>query len=144
MTPFAVITDETTGVKYPLADYELMPKMAIIDSDLMTNMPKGLTSASGIDAMTHALEAYASVMATDFTDGLALKALKSIFTYLPRAYNDGANDPGGQRENVHRFHGGRYGFRQCVPGRLPLHGTQAGRVPSSPHGVANAPTHHPT
>ena len=80
VTPFAVITDETTGVKYPLADYELMPKMAIIDSDLMTNMPKGLTSASGIDAMTHALEAYASVMANDLTDGLALKALKSIFT----------------------------------------------------------------
>ncbi len=93
VTPFAVITDETTGVKYPLADYELMPKMAIIDADLMMNMPKSLTSASGIDAMTHALEAYASVMATDFTDGLALKALKSIFTYLPRSYNDGANDP---------------------------------------------------
>ena len=93
VTPFAVITDETSGVKYPLADYELLPKMAIIDADMMMSMPKGLTSASGIDAMTHALEAYASMMATDYTDGLALKALKNIFTYLPRAYDDGANDP---------------------------------------------------
>lgn len=93
VTPFAVITDETSGVKYPLADYELLPNMAIIDADLMMNMPKGLTSASGIDAMTHALEAYASMMATDYTDGLALKALKSIFQYLPSAYANGANDP---------------------------------------------------
>lgn len=93
VTPFAVITDEKSGVKYPLADYELLPKMAIIDADMMMSMPKGLTSASGIDAMTHALEAYASMMATDYTDGLALKALKNIFTYLPSAYENGANDP---------------------------------------------------
>ena len=92
VTPFAVITDEKTGVKYPLADYELLPNMAIIDADNMMTQPKGLTSASGIDALTHALEAYASVMATDYTDGLALKAMKNIFAYLPSAYENGAND----------------------------------------------------
>lgn len=87
VTPFAVITDEASGVKYPLADYELMPKMAIVDADMMMNAPKGLTSASGIDAVSHSLEAYVSVMATDFTDGLALRSLKMIFEYLPRAYD---------------------------------------------------------
>ena len=92
VTPFAVITDEKTGVKYPLADYELLPNMAIIDADNMMPQPKGLTSASGIDALTHALEAYASIMATDYTDGLALKAMKNIFAYLPSAYENGAND----------------------------------------------------
>ena len=90
VTPFAVITDENSGVKYPLADYELLPNMAIIDTDNMMSQPKGLTSASGIDAMTHALEAYASMYATDYTDGLALKALKNIFKYLPEAYEDGS------------------------------------------------------
>ena len=93
VTPFAVITDEKTGIKYPLADYELLPDMAIVDADLMMNMPRGLTAASGIDALTHALEAYASMMATDFTDGLALKAIKMIFEYLPRAYENSALDP---------------------------------------------------
>ena len=91
VTPFAVITDETTGVKYPLADYELLPDMAIIDTDFHMSAPKGLTAASGIDAVTHALEAYVSVMATDYTDGLALQALKIIFEYLPRAYKDGTD-----------------------------------------------------
>ncbi len=93
VTPFAVITDEKTNIKYPLADYELLPKMAIIDADNMMNQPKGLTSASGIDALTHALEAYASIMATEYTDGLALKAMKNIFDYLPSAYENGASDP---------------------------------------------------
>ena len=93
VTPFAVITDERTGTKYPLADYELLPNMAIIDADNMMTQPKGLTSASGIDALTHALEAYASIMATDYTDGLALKAMKNIFRFLPSAYENGANDP---------------------------------------------------
>ena len=83
VTPFAVITDESTNVKYPLADYELMPKMAIVDCNMMMNAPKGLTSASGIDAVTHALEAYASMMATEYTDGLAIEALKNIFPYIP-------------------------------------------------------------
>ncbi len=91
VTSFAVITDQETGVKYPLADYELMPNMAIVDADNMMSQPKGLTSASGIDVMTHALEAYASVMASDYTDGLALKSMKNVFNYLPTAYNDGTN-----------------------------------------------------
>ena len=89
VTPFAVITDETTNIKYPLADYELMPNMAIVDVDYHMTAPKGLTASSGIDAVSHALEAYASVMATDYTDGIALRALKNLFTYLPRAYEDG-------------------------------------------------------
>ena len=93
VTPFAVITDESTGIKYPLADYELMPKMAIVDSNLMMNAPKGLTSASGIDALVHSIEAYVSMMATEYTDGLAIGAIKTIFEYLPRAYENGANDP---------------------------------------------------
>ena len=93
VTPFAVITDENTGIKYPLADYELMPDMAIVDADFMMSMPKGLTAATGIDAMTHALEAYVSVMATPYTDGQALVALKLIFEYLPRSYENGAADP---------------------------------------------------
>ncbi len=93
VTPFAVITDESTGTKYPLADYELMPDMAIVDADLMMNIPKGLTAASGIDAVSHALEAIASVMATDFTNGIAKEALKVLFEYLPRAYQYGADDP---------------------------------------------------
>lgn len=91
VTSFAVITDQDTGVKYPLADYELMPKMAIVDADNMMSQPKGLTSASGVDVLTHALEAYASVMASDYTDGLALKAMKNVLEYLPTAYNDGSN-----------------------------------------------------
>ncbi|MDR7811911.1 bifunctional acetaldehyde-CoA/alcohol dehydrogenase [Lacrimispora sp.] len=91
VTSFAVITDQVTGVKYPLADYELMPNMAIVDADNMMSQPKGLTSASGIDVMTHALEAYASIMASDYTDGLALKSMKNVFNYLPIAYNDGTN-----------------------------------------------------
>lgn len=92
VTPFAVITDEKTGIKYPLADYELMPDMAIVDADMNMTAPKGLTASSGIDAAVHALEAYASMMATDYTDGLALRALKLIFEYLPRAYDNGATD----------------------------------------------------
>lgn len=93
VTPFAVITDEKTGSKYPLADYQLMPDMAIVDADLMMHAPKSLTAFSGFDVVTHALEAYASVMASDYTDGLALQALKLSFEYLPRAYKHGAKDP---------------------------------------------------
>jgi acetaldehyde dehydrogenase/alcohol dehydrogenase len=92
VTPFAVITDENTGIKYPIADYELLPNIAIVDIDLMMDMPKGLTAASGIDALTHSLEAYASMLATDYTDGLALTSIKNIFKYLPIAYNDGSNE----------------------------------------------------
>lgn len=91
VTPFAVITDDESGNKYPLADYELLPKMAIVDCDMMMDAPKGLTSASGYDAAVHAIEAYVSMMATDYTDGIAIEALKNIFEYLPRAYNDGSD-----------------------------------------------------
>lgn len=91
VTPFAVITDDESGNKYPLADYELLPKMAIVDCDMMMDAPKGLTAASGYDAAVHAIEAYASMMATDYTDGIAIEALKNIFEYLPRAYRDGSD-----------------------------------------------------
>lgn len=104
VTPFAVITDESTGVKYPLADYEMLPKMAIVDADMMMNAPRGLTAASGINAVTHALEAYASIMATDYTDGLALRSLKLIFENLPAAYEQGAKAPRA-RENMANHHG---------------------------------------
>lgn len=91
VTPFAIITDEKTGTKYPLADYELLPNMAIIDTDNMMSQPKGLTSASGVDVLTHAIEAYVSIMATEFTDGLALKAIKNVFNYLPTCYDNGSD-----------------------------------------------------
>ncbi|MGH4119649.1 bifunctional acetaldehyde-CoA/alcohol dehydrogenase [Clostridium sp.] len=92
VTPFAVITDEKTGIKYPLADYELTPNMAIVDAELMMNMPKGLTAASGIDALTHSIEAYVSVLASEYTNGLALESIRLIFKYLPQAYNEGTTN----------------------------------------------------
>ncbi len=138
VTPFAVITDETSGVKYPLADYELLPKMAIIDADMMMSMPKGLTSASGIDAMTHALEAYASMMATDYTDGLALKALKNIFTYLPRAYDDGANDPVARERMADASTMAGMAFANAFLGVCHSMAHKLGAFHHLPHGVANA------
>ena len=138
VTPFAVITDETTGIKYPLADYELLPKMAIVDADLMMNMPKGLTSASGIDAMTHALEAYASMLATDYTDGLALKALKSIFTYLPRAYENGANDPVAREKMADASTLAGMAFANAFLGVCHSMAHKLGAFYHLPHGIANA------
>ncbi len=138
VTPFAVITDETSGVKYPLADYELLPNMAIIDADLMMNMPKGLTSASGIDAMTHALEAYASMMATGYTDGLALQALKSIFTYLPRAYENGANDPVAREKMAEASTMAGMAFANAFLGVCHSMAHKLGAYHHLPHGVANA------
>ena len=138
VTPFAVITDESTGIKYPLADYELLPNMAIVDADMMMQAPKGLTAASGIDAVTHALEAYVSVMATGYTDGLALRALKLIFDNLPAAYDNGPNDPRA-RENM--------GTAACMAGMafanafLGICHSMAhklGAFHHLPHGVANA------
>ena len=138
VTPFAVITDESSGIKYPLADYELLPKMAIVDADMMMNAPKGLTAASGIDAVTHALEAYASVMATGYTDGLALRALKLIFDNLPAAYDNGPNDPRA-RENM--------GTAACMAGMAFANAFlgvchsmahKLGAFHHLPHGVANA------
>ena len=101
VTPFAVITDDETGMKYPLADYELMPNMAIVDADMMMNAPKGLTAASGVDALVHSIEAYTSMMATEFTDSMALEAIKIIFEYLPRAYNNGGQDPEAREKMAH-------------------------------------------
>ena len=138
VTPFAVITDETTGTKYPLADYELLPKMAIVDANMMMNAPKGLTSASGIDAVTHALEAYASMMATDYTDGLAKEALRNIFEYLPRAYNNGANDPEAREKMANAATMAGMAFANAFLGVCHSMAHKLGAFHHLPHGVANA------
>ncbi|MGN0160032.1 MAG: bifunctional acetaldehyde-CoA/alcohol dehydrogenase [Lachnospiraceae bacterium] len=138
VTPFAVITDDTTGHKYPLADYELLPKMAIIDADMMMNQPKGLTSASGIDALTHALEAYASIMATDYTDGLALKAMKNIFEYLPSAYENGANDAKAREKMADASTMAGMAFANAFLGVCHSMAHKLGAWHHLPHGVANA------
>ena len=138
VTPFAVITDEKTGTKYPLADYELLPDMAIIDADLMMNIPKGLTSASGIDALTHALEAIASMMATDYTDGLALKAAKLIFNYLPRAYSLGGHDAEAREEMANASTLAGMAFANAFLGVCHSMAHKLGSYHHLPHGVANA------
>jgi acetaldehyde dehydrogenase/alcohol dehydrogenase len=138
VTPFAVITDETTGVKYPLADYELMPKMAIVDADMHMNQPKGLTSASGIDALTHALEAYASIMATEYTDGLALQAMKNIFEYLPSAYENGANDAIAREKMATASTMAGMAFANAFLGVCHSMAHKLGAFHHLPHGVANA------
>lgn len=138
VTPFAVITDEKTGVKYPLADYELLPNMAIVDTDFHMTAPKGLTSASGIDAVSHALEAYASVMATDYTDGLALKALKTIFEYLPRAYDNGPNDPVAREKMANAATMAGMAFANAFLGVMHSMAHKLGAFHHIPHGIANA------
>ena len=138
VTPFAVITDENTGIKYPLADYELMPKMAIVDADLMMKAPKGLTSASGIDAVTHCLEAYASMMATDYTDSLALRALKIIFEYLPRAYEKGAEDSKAREKMANAATMAGMAFANAFLGVCHSMAHKLGAFYHIPHGVANA------
>ena len=138
VTPFAVITDEKTGIKYPLADYALMPNMAIIDADFHMNAPRGLTAASGIDAVTHALEAYASMMATDYTDGLAVRALKVIFDYLPRAYDDGANDPEAREKMANAATMAGMAFANAFLGVCHSMAHKLGAFHHLPHGVANA------
>ena len=138
VTPFAVITDQRTGTKYPLADYELMPKMAIVDCNMMMNAPKGLTSASGIDAVTHALEAYASMMATEYTDGLAKESLKNIFKYLPRAYENGANDPEAREKMANAATMAGMAFANAFLGVCHSMAHKLGAFHHLPHGVANA------
>ena len=138
VTPFAVITDEKSGVKYPLADYELMPNMAIVDADMMMNAPKGLTAASGIDAVTHALEAYAAMLATEYTDALALRALKSIFEYLPRAYDDGPNDPVAREKMGNAATMAGMAFANAFLGVCHSMAHKLGAFHHLPHGVANA------
>ncbi len=138
VTPFAVITDDRTGTKYPLADYELLPNMAIVDADNMMNQPKGLTSASGIDVLTHALEAYASLMATDYTDGLALKAMKGVFDYLPRAYENGAADPVAREKMADASCMAGMAFANAFLGVCHSMAHKLGAYHHLPHGVANA------
>ena len=138
VTPFAVITDQETGIKYPLADYELMPNMAIVDADFMMSGPKGLTSASGIDAVSHALEAYASVMATDFTDGLALKALKVIFEYLPACYENGQNEPVAREKVAHAATMAGMAFANAFLGVCHSMAHKLGAFHHIAHGIANA------
>lgn len=138
VTPFAVITDEKSGVKYPLADYELLPDMAIIDTDFHMSAPKGLTAASGIDAVTHALEAYASMLATDYTDGLALRALKMIFDYLPRAYDNGQNDVEAREKMANAATMAGMAFANAFLGVCHSMAHKLGAFHHLPHGVANA------
>ncbi len=138
VTPFAVITDQNTGVKYPLADYEIMPNMAIIDADLMMDAPKGLTSASGIDALVHSLEAYVSVMSSGYTDGLALKSIKTIFEYLPRAYNNGSNDPEAREKMAEAATEAGMAFANAFLGVCHSMAHKLGAYHHLPHGVANA------
>ena len=137
VTPFAIITDKTTGIKWPLADYELMPDMAIVDTDNMMSAPKGLTCASGIDVMTHALEAYASMMASDYTDGLALNAIKLVFNYLPRAYKDGSDVEARQHmANASCMAGMAFANAFLGVNHSLAHKLRA--FPHLPHGIANA------
>ena len=137
VTPFAVITDQESGVKYPLADYELLPNMAIVDTDNMMSQPKGLTSASGIDVLTHALEAYASIMATDYTDGLALKAMKNVFDYLPAAYRDGSDVTARQKMADASCMAGM-AFANAFLGVCHSMAHKLGAFHHLPHGIANA------
>ena len=138
VTPFAIITDADTGVKWPLADYQLLPNMAIVDADMMMTAPKGLTSASGIDAVTHALEAYASIMATDYTDGLAIRALQMIFQYLPRAYDNGMNDPVAREKMGNAATMAGMAFANAFLGVCHSMAHKLGAFHHLPHGIANA------
>lgn len=137
VTPFAIITDKETGIKWPLADYELMPNMAIVDTDNMMSAPKGLTCASGIDVMTHAIEAYVSVMASDYTDSLALKAIKLVFDYLPRAYRDGSDvEARDHMANASCMAG--MAFANAFLGLNHSLAHKLGAFHHLPHGIANA------
>jgi len=138
VTPFAVITDEVSGVKYPLADYELMPKMAIVDADMMMDAPKGLTAASGIDAVTHALEAYASMLATDYTDGLALRSLKLVFENLPKCYDNGPNEPRARENMANAATMAGMAFANAFLGVCHSMAHKLGAFHHLPHGIANA------
>jgi acetaldehyde dehydrogenase/alcohol dehydrogenase len=138
VTPFAVITDEKVGLKYPIADYELMPDMAIIDADLMMDAPKGLTSASGIDAVTHGLEAYASIMATEYTDSLAIGSLKLLFEYLPNAYELGAKDPLAREKVAIAANMAGMAFANAFLGVCHSMAHKLGSFHHLPHGLANA------
>ena len=141
VTPFAVITAETTGTKYPLADYELMPDMAIVDADMQMMAPPGLTSASGIDAVSHALEAYASMMATDYTDGLAIRALQVIFKYLPQCYDAAVAknaNPVAREKMANAATMAGMAFANAFLGVMHSMAHKLGAFHHIPHGIANA------
>ena len=141
VTPFAVITDETTGTKYPLADYELLPDMAIVDADMQMSAPPGLTSASGIDAVSHALEAYASMLATDYTDGLAIRALQTIFKYLPACYDAAVAkraDPVAREKMANAATMAGMAFANAFLGVMHSMAHKLGAFHHIPHGIANA------
>ena len=138
VTPFAVITDEKSGINYPLADYQLLPKMAIVDTDMHMTAPKGLTAASGVDALTHALEAYASIMATDYSDGLALKAAKTIFEYLPTCYDNGPNEPVAREKMANAATMAGMAFANAFLGVCHSMAHKLGAYHHLPHGIANA------
>jgi acetaldehyde dehydrogenase/alcohol dehydrogenase len=140
VTPFAIITDAETGIKWPITDYELMPTMSIVDTDNMMTQPKGLTSASGIDVLTHAMEAYVSIMASDYTDAIALKAAKLVFDWLPKAYSR-AHERRGPRPHGQRLLPRRHGIRKRLPRPQPLDGSQAWRL--SPHPARLGQRCHP-
>jgi acetaldehyde dehydrogenase / alcohol dehydrogenase len=137
VTPFAVITDEKTGIKYPLADYELTPNMAVIDAELMLHMPKGLTAASGIDALTHAIEAYVSILASEYTNGLALEAIRLIFKYLPQAYNDGPTNAKAREKMAHASTMAGMAFANAFLGVCHSMAHKLGAIHRIPHGIAN-------
>jgi acetaldehyde dehydrogenase/alcohol dehydrogenase len=138
VTPFAVITDEKTGAKYPLADYELTPDMAIVDAELMMGMPKGLTAASGIDALTHSLEAYVSVMASEYTNGLALESIRLIFKYLPIAYTEGTTNVKAREKMAHASTIAGMAFANAFLGVCHSMAHKLGAAHHIPHGIANA------
>lgn len=138
VTPFAVITDERTGMKYPLADYELMPDVAVIDAELMMNIPKGLTSCAGIDSLSHALEAVASVMASDFTNGIAKEAIRLIFEYLPDAYTLGAAAPLAREKMAHAASMAGMAFANAFLGVCHSMAHKLGSYWHLPHGMANS------
>ena len=138
VTPFAVITDSDTGIKYPLADYELIPDMAIVDADLQMSAPKGLTAASGIDAVSHALEAFASMLATDYTDSLALRSLKMMFEYLPRAYENGEDDLEAREKTANAATMAGMAFANAFLGVCHSMAHKLGSFHHLPHGIANA------
>ena len=138
VTPFAIITDQETGTKYPIADYQLLPNMAVVDADMMMNAPKGLTCASGIDVLTHALEAYVSIMASDYTDALALKAAKLVFDYLPSAYTNGAKDPAARERMANAACMAGMAFANAFLGVNHSMAHKLGAYHHLPHGIANA------
>jgi acetaldehyde dehydrogenase/alcohol dehydrogenase len=138
VTPFAVVTDRRSNIKYPLADYALTPTMAIVDPELVLHMPKKLTAYGGVDALTHALEAYASVLASEYTNGLALEAMRLIFKYLPRAYKHGTNDPVAREKMHYAATIAGMAFANGFLGICHSMAHQLGAMFHVPHGLANA------